>query len=65
MAMKKAGKIRDERVTAEELIRRYDRGGKVGLERREFLRNTIRSSPRQPDIHIYIYTIYIYIYTPQ
>ena len=37
-AMRKAGKIRDERLTAEELIRRYDKGGKVGLERREFLR---------------------------
>ena len=28
-AMRKAGKIRDERLTAEELIRRYDKGGKV------------------------------------
>lgn len=37
-AMRKAGKIRDERLTAEELIKRYDKGGKVGLERREFLR---------------------------
>ena len=32
--MRKAGKIRDERLTAEELIRRYDKGGKLGLERR-------------------------------
>jgi len=38
MAMRKAGKIRDERITAEQLIERYDKGGKVGLERREFLR---------------------------
>ena len=37
-AMRRAGKVRDERVTAEELVRRYDKGGKVGLERREFLR---------------------------
>ena len=37
-AMRKAGRVRDERLTAEELIRRYDKGGKVGLERREFLR---------------------------
>jgi hypothetical protein len=37
-AMRKAGKIRDERLTAEELLRRYDKGGKVGLERREFLK---------------------------
>ena len=36
--MRKAGKIRDERLTAEELIKRYDKGGKVGLERREFLK---------------------------
>ena len=28
-AMRKAGKIRDERLTAEELIKRYDKGGKV------------------------------------
>ena len=28
-AMRKEGKIRDERLTAEELIRRYDKGGKV------------------------------------
>ena len=27
--MRNAGKIRDERLTAEDLIRRYDRGGKV------------------------------------
>jgi len=37
-AMRKAGKIRDERLTAEELLRRYDRGGNVGLERKELLR---------------------------
>ena len=36
--MRKAGKVRDERLAAEELVRRYDKGGKVGLERREFLR---------------------------
>ena len=30
-AMRKAGKIRDERLTAEELIKRYDKGGKVGV----------------------------------
>mmetsp|Transcript_36923 Transcript_36923/g.97745 ORF Transcript_36923/g.97745 Transcript_36923/m.97745 type:complete len:297 (-) Transcript_36923:1426-2316(-) len=38
MAMRRAGKIRDERLTAEELVRRYDKGGKVGLERKEFLK---------------------------
>jgi len=37
-AMRRAGKIRDERLTAEDLVRRYDKGGKVGLERKEFLR---------------------------
>merc|ERR1711865_703238 len=38
--MRKAGKIRDERLTAELLIERFkaDKGGKVGLERKEFLR---------------------------
>eukprot|EP00325_Prymnesiales_sp_UTEX-LB-985_P034518 CAMPEP_0174729658 /NCGR_PEP_ID=MMETSP1094-20130205/54091_1 /TAXON_ID=156173 /ORGANISM="Chrysochromulina brevifilum, Strain UTEX LB 985" /LENGTH=475 /DNA_ID=CAMNT_0015931795 /DNA_START=42 /DNA_END=1469 /DNA_ORIENTATION=- len=36
--MRKAGKIRDERLTADALIQRYDTGGKVGLERREFLK---------------------------
>lgn len=38
VAMRRAGKVRDERITAEELVRRYDKGGKVGLERKEFLR---------------------------
>jgi len=37
-AMRRAGKIRDERVTAEDLVARYDKGGKVGLERKEFLK---------------------------